>query len=256
MNKGLLVDRESAVVTLTLDRPGAANALDRGLTDALGVAVALAAGDRSVKVLVIRGSDAAFCGGGDLYGMAAADDRQQYIRSLADDMHDVLLRLARSHLWVIGVVEGPAAGAGLGIVLNCDFVLATPGASFVAAYGRVGLTPDCGVSYLLPRFVGPRQARQMLHLNRRLSATEALRWGIIDSLVDPEDLHSRLGGLVDELLAGVDDAARETRRLASTIDIDAYQRHLADEAKTIAASLTHPESYRRVASFAGRVRPT
>ncbi|MGU3436453.1 enoyl-CoA hydratase/isomerase family protein [Actinomycetes bacterium M1A6_2h] len=252
MSTPLLIKRKSPVVTLTLNRPGVANAVNRELTDALAAAVTAVTADPTIQVLVLEGAGSGFCGGGDLQAMTDADLPEKYLRSMADDMHAILLGLARSHLTVIGVVDGPAAGAGLGIALNCDFLLATPSASFVPAYGRVGLTPDCGVSYLLPRIVGPRRARRMLLLNERLDAARALDWGMVDAVVEPEEVSERVDELAGRLLEGVERATTETKRLSSTIDLDDYQRHLADEAQTIAAMLVHPDSSRRVHDFAVR----
>nr|WP_252342169.1 enoyl-CoA hydratase-related protein [Rhodococcus sp. 14-2483-1-2] len=115
-----------------------------------------------------------FCAGGDVMSMAIAHDKRVFLSELAGKVHRALVTLESLPLPAVAAVQGAAAGAGLGLVLAADFVVAGRSRSFAAAYAAVGLSPDCGVSALLPRIVGTRRAAQMLLTGRALSGVEAL----------------------------------------------------------------------------------
>lgn len=249
-------DRDGAHMWLTLDRPNEANALSIPLAAELAAAVALAESDPSCHVLILQGSGRYFCAGGDVAGMADSENKSGYLLDLAGAMHEVILTLARSRLVVIAAVHGPAAGAGLGLVLNADFVLATPEATFLSAYAGVGLTPDCGVSYLLPQMVGPRRAAQMCLDGRVVTAREAVEWGLAGELVLTSELRQRTRELAQSLTAGATQTLGPTRRLLTSDRLLAYADHLEDELSTISALGSEPDTMQRIAAFAERGRAT
>lgn len=247
-------DRDGALMWLTLDRPSEANALSIPLAGEFAAALALAESDPDCHVLILQGAGRYFCAGGDVAGMAESEDKGGYLLDLAGAMHEVVLAMARSRLVIIAAVHGPAAGAGLGLVLNADFVLVAPEATFLSAYAGVGLTPDCGVSYLLPQTVGPRRAAQMCLGGRVATAREAVEWGLAGELVETSELYERARELGESLAAGATQTLGPTRYLLTSDRLSAYADHLEDELGTISSLGSNPDTMQRITAFAERGR--
>ncbi|MBC7347231.1 MAG: enoyl-CoA hydratase/isomerase family protein [Clostridia bacterium] len=186
---------------LTLNRPQVRNALSLKTMEELAEAVSLAA-DPAVRVLVITGAGEAFCAGGDLR------DIEAYVaagNSLYDRMTGVA-RLVRTLAGlpkpVIAAVNGAAVGAGWSLALACDLIVASENAFFSMAFTRVGLVPDFGAHYFLPRLVGLSTAKYLVFTGERLGAREAERLGLVSLVVAPEALAETVEGLARRLAAG------------------------------------------------------
>ncbi|MFJ6047112.1 enoyl-CoA hydratase/isomerase family protein [Micrococcus luteus] len=145
-----------------------------------------------------------------------------------------------------------AAGAGLGLMLGGDVVLVREDAQLVTAFSALGMTPDTGVSYWLPRVLGPVRATQLLLGGRRLNGTEAVAWGLATEAVAGGAFAARLAELEDDLVAGPAHTYGPTKALARGADVEALRAHVRQEAASIAAASEHPEAVRRVEAFAGR----
>lgn len=247
-------DRDGALMWLTLNRPNEANALSIPLAGEFAAALALAESDPDCHILILQGSGRYFCAGGDVAGMADSEDKSGYLLDLAGAMHKVILAIAQSRLVTIAAVHGPAAGAGLGLVLNADFVLATPEATFLSAYAGVGLTPDCGVSYLLPQLIGPRRAAQMCLGGRVATARDGVDWGLASELVLTPQLRTRARELGQSLATEAPQTLGPTKRLLISDRLSAYSHHLDDELQTISSMGSNPDTMRRIAAFAERAR--
>ena len=246
------VRRDGPVLWLTLNRPAEANAIDTLMSQEFRRAVRDAEADANCHVLILQGAGKFFCAGGDVAMMAGAPDPAFFLSELAGNMHEGLLLLAGSRLVTIAVVHGVAAGAGLGLVLNADIVLASPNAKFLTAYGAVGLTPDCGVSFLLPLVVGPRRAAHMALLGHAVDASEALAWGLVNEVVAEDELLHRAGELGGQLGRGATHALGPTKRLLAGRTATDYAEHLADEQATIAGMVTHPQTQEKLAAFTAK----
>ena len=185
-----------AVATMTLDRPEALNALDVALRRDLVAAVREAGRDSAVRVVVVTGGGRAFCAGQDLRETA---DRPgaSFADLLRETYNPLILALRGLEKPVIAAVNGVAAGAGASLAFACDLRIAAESASFLLAFGRVGLIPDSGATWFLPRLVGPGRAAELMFTTDPLSAVDAERYGLVNRVV-PDDR------LVDEtmLLAG------------------------------------------------------
>jgi 2-(1,2-epoxy-1,2-dihydrophenyl)acetyl-CoA isomerase len=239
---------EDGIAQLWLQRPGVLNAIDletaRLFTEAVDHVV-----DLGVKLLVIRGTGRAFCAGGDVIAMAASVDPARYVADLVQEFHEGVNRLSAASVVVVAVVHGTAAGAGLGIVLAADVVIAAESSRFLAAYSGVGLTPDAGVSYLLPRVVGARRAAQMCLLGRALGGREAMEWGLVTSVVPDEQLDQHVDEVVRQLAQGPVQALGDTALLLRTGMGSEYRAHLEMEAIRIAMSASQDEAVARIRSF-------
>ncbi|MBO0895654.1 enoyl-CoA hydratase/isomerase family protein [Arthrobacter sunyaminii] len=248
----LTLEYDGALARLTLNRPDQANALGLVLAEELCAALAEAETRSDCHVLLLQGNGRFFCAGGDVAAMAAAADQGGFLKELAGKLHEAVLALAKSRLISIAVVNGPAAGAGLGLALNSDFVLASPRARFLSAYAGVGLTPDCGVSYLLPELAGPRRAAEMCLTGRVANHADALEWGLINEVAAAEDLARRAQELGQQLAAGAVAVLGPTKRLLRARSLAGYEAHLQEEAETIASMAGSADTRERLAAFAAR----
>ncbi|WP_323100313.1 enoyl-CoA hydratase/isomerase family protein [Intrasporangium sp. YIM S08009] len=250
-----VVDVVDGVATVRLVRPDAGNALDLPTALALRDAVARldelahAAGPGALRCVVLRSNGRLFCAGGDVRAMTAAPDRSAFVAELAGLLHEALTGLRSLPVPVVAAVHGPAAGAGLGLVLAADVVVASEQATFLAAYAAVGLSPDCGVSALLPLVVGPRRAALLLLTGLRIDAPTALEWGLVGQVCAADDLDASVDAVVAGIVAQPALAVGEAARLLRAAPERAYADHLADEAATIARLSTTPDADRLLRAF-------
>ncbi|WP_231855429.1 enoyl-CoA hydratase/isomerase family protein [Tsukamurella pseudospumae] len=241
---------ERGVATIVLRRPDAANALDQPLADALVTVTARIAADPDVRVVVLRAEGRFFCAGGDVKAMVAADDRPAMLDHLADTIHRSLAVLDGLAVPVVAAIQGPVAGGGLGLVLAADIAIAADSAHFSTAYTGVGLSPDCGVSALLPKAVGFRRAMRMLLHGDRIDAATAADWGLIDLAVPADGLESAVTAEVERMLAGPHPGLGEARRLVRASYARGYADQLDDERRTIARMGGTEAAASRLARFA------
>src|SRR5437899_5579005 len=199
----LLLDRKDQIATITLNRPEAYNALNRGLVQDLFHAVLEVDDDPDVRCIVVTGAGKAFCAGGDVKAFADnLDHIGALIKELTTYLHGAVSRLCRSEKPVIMAINGVAAGGGLSLALSGDLVLAAESARFTMAYSKIGATPDGSSSYFLPRLIGIRRALELYLTNRVLSAKEALEWGLVNRVVPDAELGSATRALARELAQG------------------------------------------------------
>ncbi len=188
-NAPVLLDLRDRVAWVTLNRPQAGNAIDLAMARALTEIATQCEADHSIRCVVLTGAGRIFCAGGDVGGFAAAGDRVDVLlNELADTLHRAITRFARMEKPFLVLVNGPAAGAGLSLAISGDIVLCGRSAHFTAAYGALGLTPDGGMSWLLPRLVGLRRAQEIILTNRRIKAEEAAAIGMVTRLVEDDAL--------------------------------------------------------------------
>ncbi len=197
----LRVDVVDGVATVTLDRPDALNALTVPLKEALRATFEGFAGEGSVRAVVLTGAGRAFCAGQDLRERLEPDTLP-----LADEIrtryNPLVLAMRRLGKPIVGAINGVAAGAGASVALACDIRIASEGASFILAFGRVGLIPDTGATWLLPRLVGGAKAAELVLTTDPLSAVDAERFGLVARVVPAADLLAESQALAARLAAG------------------------------------------------------
>lgn len=248
------VDSEG-VARVTLDRPSAGNALDLPTATALAEAAEGVGASPAVRAVLLTGSGAAFCVGGDVGAMAGADDRVAFLRDLAGEAHRAILALATMRKPLVVAVNGAAAGAGLALTLQGDAVMAGESSRFVPAYLGIGLTPDCGLSMLLPEVVGLRPALDLLLNNRSVRSHEAKELGLVDILVPDDELATRALDLARDWARAPHPSMGNTRWLVRSSTAARLREHLDLEAEAIAAAAATPASVELVDTFArGRSR--
>lgn len=183
------------VATLTLNRPARKNALDELMRDELAQCVRDIDRDRSVRAVVLTGAGGAFCAGGDLRAIQAAALDNEGWRWRMKQAHAWLAPLLMLDRPVVAAVDGPAYGAGFSLALAADFIVASPRARFCLSFMRVGLVPDFGAFYTLPRIVGVQRAKELMLSARELPADEAKALGIVFEIVPAERLLQRAQAL-------------------------------------------------------------
>lgn len=243
------------VARLTMQRPGSGNAIDLEMAIALREAVATLRGDDQVGAVLIHGIGRSFCVGGDLRAFADAPDRSAYIAELAGTMHEAILGLRALRPPTISAVQGACAGAGIGLALAADLVIAARGARFRAAYTAAGLAPDCGVSWALTRLLGAPRAAELILTNRTLDAESAHAWGLVSTVVDDQDLERMAGELSTSFATGARPGLAEAVRLIRDAPTTPLAQHLDAEAAAIARAVATAESAEAIDAFLTKRTP-
>lgn len=198
MSDTILSAAADGVLTLTLNRPDALNAFNIDMKEALLAALKAAARDKSVRVVVLTGAGRAFSAGQDLKERAGPD-----VNDLGTELriryNPIILAMRRLEKPIIGVINGVAAGAGISIAIACDILIASDKASFMEAFGRVGLVPDTGSSWFLPRLVGPARAAEMMFTADSVDAATAAQIGLINRVVPADQLMDEANALAARL---------------------------------------------------------
>lgn len=211
----VLVATAGPVCTLTLNRPASLNSFTGAMHAQLRAALDAAAADDAVRCVVITGAGRGFCAGQDLNDadMASAGGGAPDVGAVIERLYKPLaLRIRAMPVPVIAMVNGVAAGAGANFALGCDVVVAARSASFIQAFSKIGLIPDCGGTWLLPRLVGRARAIALAMSGDKLSAEEAERIGMIWRSVDDPALVETTMALATKLAAMPSRALAETRR--------------------------------------------
>jgi 2-(1,2-epoxy-1,2-dihydrophenyl)acetyl-CoA isomerase len=249
----ILLDILGPVAHVVLNRPCRSNAIDLATARLLVDVIAEIERSPQVTTILLRAEGSNFCVGGDVNEMAASPETGTFIAELADEMHRALTRLVGLAIPVVAAVQGAAAGAGLGLVLAADLVVCTESARFRTAYSGVGLSPDCGVSYWLPRAVGTGRALEMLLSNKVIDANTAWEWGLVSRIVPSPELDGQAGAVAASFADASAPALGQARRLVRAAATRALGEHLHDEAATIARLAAGADAQGRIESFtAGR----
>ena len=190
MIDGIRIERGTGFHRLVLDRPEKLNALTRPMLVALAAALDAAAADPACRAVILTGAGRGFCAGQELGpDVQPGPDGPPDLGKLADRHHHAVVRRIRAlEKPVIAAVNGVAAGAGASFALACDIVMAARSARFVQAFARIGLVPDSGASFFLPRLIGDARARALILLGDPLSAEDAVAWGMIWRMVEDDAL--------------------------------------------------------------------
>jgi len=249
-----------AIATITLNRPDKLNAFTGTMREDLLAALRGCENDPAVRVVVITGAGRAFCAGGDvefMSGLQKSGDTTSF-RKLLDAGRDIILQIASMPTPVIAAVNGIAAGAGCNLALACDYRLASEHAKLSESFVRIGLHPDWGGTWLLPRLVGRSRALELMATGRMVDAAEALALGMVDRVVadlpaETEKLAQSLAAAPPIAIAGIKRAldASERNDLRAQLDLEA-EHQLRCFLSTDAAEGMAAFFEKRIATFRGK----
>ena len=204
-------EARDGVARITLNRPDVLNSFNAGMAKELQQALAEAARDGSVRAVLITGSGRAFCAGQDLEEVKPTGGPPHDFGEILEKNYNPIIRAIRElEKPVVCAVNGVAAGAGANLALACDLVLASVKASFIEAFAGIGLVPDCGGTFFLPRLVGVPRAAAMMYLGERVTAEQALAMGLIYKVFEPDALADEASKLARHL------ATRPTKGIGLT----------------------------------------
>jgi 2-(1,2-epoxy-1,2-dihydrophenyl)acetyl-CoA isomerase len=254
----VLSSTADSVLTLTLNRPHALNAVTDELLDALRSGLHTAADDASIRAVVITGAGRGFCSGQDLK-VAAAEGSMDVSVHLREHYHPVIEGIRSLEKPVIAAVNGVAAGAGFSLALAADLRIAAESATFVQAFVRIGLMPDAGSTYFLPRLVGPARAAELAMLGEAVDARRALEMGLVNRVVADADIAAAAHQLAARLAQGPASLAKIKRALNASLQNDLpaqlrLEEQLQGEAVRTADFIEGVSAFleKRGATFSGR----
>jgi len=243
LTEGLRVEVDGPVATLTLDRPAALNALTVPVKVAFREALESLARERTVRAVILTGAGRAFCAGQDLAERERPDAAPLEVE--VRERYNPIIRALRSMGQpVIAAVNGVAAGAGASLAMACDLRIAAEEARFLLAFGRIGLVPDSGASWLLPRIVGPAHAAELALLGDGVDAAEALRMGLVSRVVPGDRLMPEARAMAERLAEGAPLAmalTKEALQRSMTISLDEALEGEAKLQGIAGASADHAE---------------
>jgi enoyl-CoA hydratase/carnithine racemase len=245
MNAGVRIEREGALLLLRFDRPDKKNAVTGAMYGALAAALEEADGDDGIGVCVFLGAPGMFSAGNDIADFVAMAAQG---RGLGEPILRFLRALAGSDRPLMAGVDGPAVGIGTTLLLHCDYVLATPRSLFRTPFAALGLVPEAASSLLAPRLIGHARAFELLVMGGDLDAETARICGLVNRVVEPEELEAELLGAARGLAAKPRDAVLASRRLLKGEPAEALAR-IDAEAELFAERLRSPEAQAAFAAF-------
>jgi 2-(1,2-epoxy-1,2-dihydrophenyl)acetyl-CoA isomerase len=210
----LLSALQAATLTISLNRPERANAFNFEMIAELRAALEQAATDSQVRCVVLTGTGSSFCSGHDITEMLAVQGQGvSYREHLQQTYNPLILQIRRLEKPVIAAINGPAAGAGLGVALACDLRVAAESALFTVGFTGIGLVPDSAVSLLLPVLIGLGRATELTFTNQPVTTVQALEWGMVNQVVAEGELAEAAAKLAAGLATGPTGAYGLTKRL-------------------------------------------
>jgi 2-(1,2-epoxy-1,2-dihydrophenyl)acetyl-CoA isomerase len=233
----ILQTRDKSIVTLTMNRPNRLNALDGRLSVALNEALSEISGDASVHVVILTGAGRGFCAGGDLavIGEGRARENDTELAPILRSGMQAVIKLRTMPQPVIAAVNGPAAGAGMNLALAADLRVAVEEAVFGQNFAKVGLFPDFGGTYLLPKLIGAAKAAEMFYTGDMIDARTALKLGIVNHVFPADRFEAEVQSLAAKIATGPQMAIRAVKQTIFARDekhlIDALEREVEHQLK-------------------------
>jgi len=209
----VLQERAGSIVTIRLNRPDKLNALTPDMGEQLVHALLAVAEDKEIRCIVITGAGRAFCAGGDLEFLRDARKRQatSELERLVKSGKEVARAIAIMPKLVIAAVNGPAAGGGMNMALAADIRICSDTAKFAESFSQIGLFPDYGGTYFLPRIVGPTRAAELFYTAQMLSADDALKMGLVSRVIPQDQFEAETKTLAEALAGGAGVAQRAVK---------------------------------------------
>jgi 2-(1,2-epoxy-1,2-dihydrophenyl)acetyl-CoA isomerase len=251
----ILFENRDGIAYVTLNRPAVGNAINLQMALELKACSGRLRADSSVRTVVLAGAGRHFCAGGDI-SCPAQDDAgiRAHVLDLTSILHAAIIDFTQMDAPVVAVAEGSIAGAGIALLAAADLAVAGPCAKFRLAYSSLGLTPDGGLSFVLPQLVGRKRAMDLLLTNRTLGALEALEWGLVNQVAAEGAAQSTARQLAARIAQGPLHAFGAIKNLLAAAS-PGLEEHMALESRTIAEQRLHREGREGVDAFFERREP-
>jgi len=251
----ILLERTGAIRRITLNRPDKLNSFTRGMLSELDDALTDIAADAEARALIITGAGRAFCAGQDLREAGAVEDGAA-VRAVVERLYNPAIRLLRSlRIPVLAAVNGIAAGAGASLAIACDLVIAAESASFVQAFSKIGLVPDAGGSYFMPRLIGSARALGLALLAEPVDAKTAAQWGLIWKAVPDADFPDTIAEMGERLAQLPTAAVALTKQALNASGHHSLEQQLALEAELQSQAAETEDFQEGVQAFLGKRNP-
>ena len=237
-------NRDNGIRIVRLTGAAASKSFSRESLPIIAQAIDDGLSDQSVRAMIITGDGKFFSAGADIHAFQEAidaNDAPQLIRDLTNILHPLLIRIRQSSTIVVGAINGAAAGGGLGLALACDVRIGSPKAKLAASYASIGLSPDGGTTWLLPRLVGEHVSRRFFFENQIWSAEDALGAGALDEVVEAEELIARSIEIATDWSQWGNHFREATKHLLHVQTLNDFETHLKHEQTLIEAAGTTPE---------------
>lgn len=260
MSAGILLSRDGPIATLSLNRPQSLNALDFGMMDALVAHSRTIAADASIGCVILRGEGPHFMAGGDIKVFDAelvhpGPERERRFQQMIDRLHASIENFAGMSAPIVGSVHGAVAGFGLSLASACDLLIAADDAFFTTAYRHIGLTPDGGGTWFLPRAVGLKKAMELVLLGDRFDARTAMEIGLVNRVVPAADLAAETAKVAAALASGPRQAIANAKRLLNGSFSHSLARQLHAEAESFGACAATDDFAEGIRAFVEKRKP-
>ncbi|MDY7034383.1 MAG: enoyl-CoA hydratase [Thermodesulfobacteriota bacterium] len=255
MEKEILLEKKESVALITLNRPEVLNAFSFEMREGLAVTFESLAEDDDVRAVVITGAGRAFSAGGDIKGWGDLKDENK-MKKIMGFVHQALKSITTMHKPVIAMVNGDAVGAGCNLALACDMVIASENARFGEVFVRIGLGPDWGGAFFLPRLIGMAKAKELLFTGKIITAQQALEMGLINKVVPADELESTTMKLAQKLSQSATRAIGMTKNFLHKtwlMDLEEALEYEAFMQKELMKTTDHQEA---VKAFLNKTKPT
>ncbi len=252
MEDAVLLERQSSVATITLNRPEQFNVMNTELSMGLRQSLQDCADDPDVRAIILTGNGKAFSGGGDIKFFVSELQTRTIgpsFEKMMPMLHAAIYLVRETQKPVVAALNGVAAGGGLGLALACDFRVMSAKANLVTAFLGIGASPDSSSTFFLPRFVGMGKATELFMRNTPVSAEEALNMGLVTAVAPPEKVLEEATTLAHELAQGPTAAFGRTKLLLNQSFGSSFQEQLHSEARSITISAQSPDFAEGVTAF-------
>ena len=253
--KNLKFEIENNIGRIVLNRPEAANAITIPLVkELLDIAIKCEAG-APIRALILQGEGSIFCAGGDLKYMTEQENLKEAISEMIGILHVALSKIDHLDVPLIGAITGTAAGAGLSLVSACDMAVAGKNVKFTSAYTAAGLTPDGSSTFHLPRSIGKKRTMELMLTNRVLSADEALDWGLINSVVDDDQVISETNKLAEKIANGPTMAFGGVKEMIRQTFSNGLETQMELESQIFSKQLKGKDAKEGIEAFTSKRKP-
>ena len=259
MSNTVLTKRKEGVLTITMNRPEALNALDRELSETLQKTILTAEQDKKVRCVVICGGEQ-FMAGGDLKYFSEnlninPNEKRIMFEGFINQVHKIIISIRHMPKPVVASIRGPAAGFGLSLAMACDLAIASDDAFFTLAYVNIGTSPDGGSTFALPRILGDKKAAEIAFLGDRFSAAAAKEFGIVNWVVAGIDLETETSKLAKRLAEAPTTAIGRTKALLRQSLHTTLENQLQAEAESFSSCAVEPDFNEGISAFIAKRKP-